>query len=432
MTATKRGRWGMERYPLEDLEILFDCGGRDDWGKFSFPVWYGIPVKVNWQNYRYDFNLRGGLKRLSGGPRVWPDPQAVLKRTDGNDLVYYGTHGYESSYDLIKNYYVPFNGVYGSDLFTENPLEGAPVRRALEGFDRLTRSAGRLAAAAHCDRPREFLRRISARNREALATEGRTLHRILGTNLPVLPPDTIDVDYEVIPLILAEGCSYNCRFCHFKTAGGFRARDRQNIVAQIRRLKAFYGADLVNYNSLMLGQNNALGAGADLLLFAAETAHDLLNLSASYHRGRPNLFLFGSVDSFLEVDHALLERLNRLPYRTSINVGMESFDQQTLERLGKPLQADRVREAFRKMMAVNRGWQNIAVSCNLVSGADLPPGHLETIKAILAKETTARDGGVVYLSPLIGNSQRRAILREVGEIKMASPIPVFIYLAQRL
>jgi radical SAM superfamily enzyme YgiQ (UPF0313 family) len=422
----------MERYQLEELEIIFDCAGRDDWGKFSFPVWYGIPVKMNWREYRYDFNLRGGLKKVSGGPRVWPDPQDVLKRTDGNDLIYYGTHGYESSYDLIKNYYVPFNGMYGSDLFAENPLEGRPVRQALAGFDKLTIEAGRLAAAATCDRPREFLQRVAVRNREKLAEEGKTLHRIIGANLPVLPPDTIDVDYEVIPLILTEGCTYNCRFCVFKTTGGFQVRSPQNIAAQIRSLKDFYGADLINYNSLMLGQNDALAAGEDQMVHAAEMAYELLNFSASYHRGRPNLFMFGSVDSFLEADHSLLDRLERLPYCTSINVGMESFDQETLDRLGKPLRAERVREAFRKMQAVNRCRPNIAVSCNFVLGGDLPPRHLEAIKTVLAAETTARDRGAVYLSPLIGTSRRREILREFREIKMSSPLPVFIYLAQRL
>ncbi|MEK7243449.1 MAG: hypothetical protein AAB112_04665 [Thermodesulfobacteriota bacterium] len=264
----------MERYQLEELEIIFDCAGRDDWGKFSFPVWYGIPVKMNWREYRYDFNLRGGLKKVSGGPRVWPEPQDVLKRTDGNDLI--------------------------------------------------------------------------------------------------------------------------------------------------------------NYNSLMLGQNNALAAGEEILVSAAEMAYDILNLSASYHRGRPNLFMFGSVDSFLEADHSLLDRLERLPYRTSINVGMESFDQETLDRLGKPLQAEKVREAFRKMQAVNRCWPNIAVSCNFVLGGDLPSRHLEAIKTLLAAETTARDRGAVYLSPLIGASRRREILKEFREIKMISPLPVFIYLAQRL
>jgi hypothetical protein len=65
-------------------------------------------------------------------------------------------------------------------------------------------------------------------------------------------------------------------------------------------------------------------------------------------------------------------------------------------------------------------------------GGELPSRHLEAIKTVLATETTARDRGAVYLSPLIGASQRREILKEFREIKMSSPLPVFIYLAQRL
>ncbi len=422
----------MERYQVEDMEVIFDFAGRDDWGKFSFPVWYGIPVKINWRGYKYDFNLRGGLKRITGRPALWPDPQEVLKRTEGNGLIYYGTNGYESSYELLKSYYVPFNGRYDSDLFTGSPLEGRHVRQALSTFDGLVEDAGRLAASAAGERPRDFLRKIAARGREALAGEAERLHRIIGANLPVLPPDTIDVDYEVIPLIVAEGCRSNCRFCQFKTAGGFRVRSRRDIASQIGALKDFYGADLVNYNSLVLGQNDALAAGADILVGAAGTAYDLLNLAASFHRGKPNLFLFGSVDSFLGADNALFDRLDRLPYLTSINIGLESPDQETLDRLGKPLTAATVGEAYRKMQEVNGCWSNITVSCNFVLGADLPSRNVEAITTLLTGETTARGKGVIYLSPLLGASQRRQTLKEFAEIKMASPLPVFIYLAQML
>jgi len=414
------------------MEVIFDCAGRDDWGKFSFPVWYGIPVKINWRGYRYDFNLRGGLKRVTGRPSVWPDPREVLKRNDGNGLIYYGTYGYESSFDLLKSYYVPFNGTYDGDIFTGRPLESRHVREALRAFDGLVERAGRLAAAAPGDRPRDFLRKVAARGREALAKEAARLHRIIGANLPVLPPDTIDVDYEVIPLVVAEGCRSHCRFCRFKTEGGFRVRSRRNVAAQIRALKDFYGADLVNYNSLVLGQNDALAAGAEILAGAAGMAYDLLDLSASFHRGKPNLFLFGSVDSFLWADDALFDRLDRLPYLTSINIGLESPDQETLDRLGKPLRAETVREAYRKIQEVNRCRSNITVSCNFVLGEDLPPRHVEAIQSLLAEGTAACGKGVAYLSPLLGASQRRQTLKEFGEIKMASPLPVFIYLAQML
>src|SRR4030042_3588791 len=127
----------MDRYVMDDLEIIFDIRGRDDWGKFSFPVCYGHVVKIRWEGYEFDFNLRGHLKKISGNTSVWPDPSEQIKRTDANDLLYYGIYGYENTYDLIKNYYVPYNGVYEFPLFSEKPLESPHVRKALFAFDLL-------------------------------------------------------------------------------------------------------------------------------------------------------------------------------------------------------------------------------------------------------------------------------------------------------
>ncbi len=422
----------MEKYRIEDFEISFDCAGRDDWGKFSFPVRYGIHEKVRWKGYEFDFNLRGGLKRLAGNLSVWPAPQEVLKRTDGNDFIYYGTDGYESSYDLIKNYYVPFNGRSDCDVFTESPLEGRHVNQALKAFDCLSERAGKLAPSSPRGREGDFLRRIACKNRTALAEETERLHRIIGGHLPVLPPDTIDVDYEVIPLIVTEGCGYNCRFCRFKTKGGFRVRSRENIEGQIEALREFYGPDLVNYNSLVLGQNNALAAGKDILTNAAERACDVLNLASSYHRGKPNLFIFGSADTFLDAADSLFDRLDGLPFHTWINLGLESPDQETLDSLGKPLRAEKAREAFKKSQELNLHCDNITISCNFVLGRELPARHVEAIKTLLSEGAFSRGKGVAYLSPLFGASSRRQILREFRDIKINSSLPVFLYLAQRL
>jgi radical SAM superfamily enzyme YgiQ (UPF0313 family) len=422
----------MERYQIEDLEILFDCAGRDDWGKFSFPVWYGIPVKIKWRGYRFDFNLRGGWKWITGGLGVWPDPQEMLKRTDGNELMYYGVENYASDYDLIKNFYIPYNRVYNFDLFPANRLEEEHIGRALKAVKELVVTVGRLAGTASSDRVRDFLHKIAAFRGDGLARDAADLHRIMGTDLPVLPPDTIDVDYEVIPLIITDGCNYNCRFCTFKTPDSLRVRGKEDIRAQISSLKAFYGDDLVNYNSVLLGQNDALAGGEELIISAAGMAHEGLNLSASFHKGPANLFLFGSVDPFLAAKNSLFDQLNRLPFRTFINIGIESFDQVTLSLLGKPLRADQTRKAFHKMMAVNRGWDRITVSCNLVLGSDLSYRHKEGIKAMLAEKTTPGDRGTVFLSPLFGKASRREIINEFIEIKRSSHVPVYIYLAQRL
>ena len=53
-------------------------------------------------------------------------------------------------------------------------------------------------------------------------------------------------------------------------------------------------------------------------------------------------------------------------------------------------------------------------------------------KTFLSGEVFYRGKGVVYLSPLLGASYRRQILKEFREIKINSSLPVFLYLAQRL
>lgn len=422
----------MERYQVGDAEILFDFFGRDDWGKFSFPVWYGIPVKVRWRGYRFDFNLRGGWKWIAGAKDVWPDSQEMLKRTDANGLMYYGVETYASDYDLIKNFYIPYNNVYKFDVFPARRLEEAHVKNALEAMDAFSREAGRFAREAASERPRDFLRKVHLKSGKALAEESALLRRIMGTEIPVLPPDTIDVDYEVIPIIVADGCDYNCRFCSFKTRGALQVRGENDIRTQVAALREFYRDDLVNYNSVVLGQNDALAGGGKIVIAAAKIAYEGLNLADSFHKGPANLFMFGSVDPFLKAENPFFDDLNRLPFRTFINIGIESFDQETLSLLGKPLRAEKTEEAFRRMLAVNREWQNITVSCNFVLGTDLPRRHLEGLKRALAEEATVRDRGTAFLSPLFGRARRREIIAEFIGVKKSAHLPVYIYLAQKL
>ena len=113
-------------------------------------------------------------------------------------------------------------------------------------------------------------------------------------------------------------------------------------------------------------------------------------------------------------------------------MGLESPDQETLDLLGKPLAAEKVRSAWRKMQEVNLGYDNLSVSCNFVLGQELPPRHVAAVQALLSGDGKARGKGVVYLSPLLGAANRRQILREFREIKINSPLPVYLYLAQRL
>ena len=147
-----------------------------------------------------------------------------------------------------------------------------------------------------------------------------------------------------------------------------------------------------------------MAAGADLIKYAAETANDVFQLSQSYIKNR-NLFLFGSVDSFLETGEQDFAELNRLPFYSYINLGLESADQKTLDILKKPVSAHKVQEAFRLMQEINKKYESLEVTSNFLLMENPLPNHYHCFENMMASVLPSRYvKGAIYLSPLKGFS----------------------------
>ncbi len=201
---------------------------------------------------------------------------------------------------------------------------------------------------------------------------------------------------------------------------------------QILGLKALYGNDLINYNAVFLGEHDALNADAGLIEFAAKAAYREFNLKNAYMNDA-NLFMFGSVNAFLGKTSAFFDRLDRLPYKTYINIGLESADQKTLDYLGKPLRRQDVISAFKKMLEINRCYPSIEITANFIMDSDTPQGHYPSMvnltREIVGKVTPK---GAIYLSPLNINSPSRKTVFEFYRLKTLSRLPMFLYTIQRL
>ncbi len=142
--------------------------------------------------------------------------------------------------------------------------------------------------------------------------------------------------------------------------------------------------------------------------------------------------LFGSVDSFLKSEDSLFHSLNQLPYRTYLNLGLESADQETLDLLGKPLRAEKVEEAFLRLSEINRKYDRLEITANFVIDTKLPPGHWEALSRLTRDYFPHYfDKGTIYLSPL-NRAGRRKILQRFQELKIRSRLPLYLYLIQRL
>ncbi len=295
----------------------------------------------------------------------------------------------------------------------------------------------RIGSAAVPPEIGRFFARGAAHDKKALVGKARQFHRIIGGRVSVLPPDARHADYEVIPLILADGCLYNCGFCSVKTGRELSARSRTDVAGQITGLKRFYGPDLPNHNALFLGQHDALAVGADLIECAAQSAYDSLGFEHSFME-RPRLFLFGSADSLLRAKERLFQSLNQMPFVACINIGLESADAATLQFLKKPVSVERIRDAFYRMCAINREYERIEVSANFVIGLDLPASHLASLPQ-LAKDAAGPlcGKGHFYISPMVrdnraGREEERALLAQFDRVKAATVLPTFLYLIQRL
>jgi hypothetical protein len=420
---------------LNNLAISVEKQGAYPLARANPVLRQGLYSEIRSADYQFLFNRNGEIKFIRGLHTGWPHPAELLKRTDGNDWVYYSVGDDSSSNGVISwlgEYYLPClpypaNSIWEIDYAT-NPA-------IMNAFAAWSQTYGTLYGAPRerlHPKIRAFVEQVMERHEGVLHDRAQQLNAIIGGRVSVLPPDTRRLDYNVIPLMIADGCLYHCRFCCVQSAGKFKTRANEEIREQIARLKAYYGPDLENYFGLFLGNHDALRAGIEPIAFAAEEAYRAFGFGAA-GRTAPSLFLFGSVDALLEADEGLFQRLAGLPYRTSINVGLESCDEPTLAGIGKPLSPSKVNQAFAKLLEVNAACDNIEISANFVIGKGLSDEHYRALTELLRSAPAGgRDKGAIYLSPLKESPKKRELLPRIKEIQQHSRLPVYVYLIQRL
>jgi hypothetical protein len=425
----------MESYPLDHLIITLNKEGSREFPKVSFPMRHGLFSEMRTPDYLFQFNLNGEIKFVQGLTRTWPHPAEWLKRTLGNDWVYYSAGDYKGIYDYFGEYYFPYLSYPSNSIMDGNPFADPSVSLTKRSLQALRARIDRLISGPQPKPLKDFLTRIIRNDKGTLKRKADQLHRLIGGRITVLPPDTRHVDYEVIPVIVADGCLYQCGFCRVKTGQDFAPRAVKDVIRQMKDLKRFLGQDLHNYNAIFLGQHDALSAGRELLEEIVERAYEIFEFERSYLR-EARLFLFGSVDSMIRSEEGLFESLSRFPFSTYINVGLESNDPETLEALRKPVSVEKVHEAFTRMFDINRRYEKIEVTSNFVFGVDLPSGHLRSLSDLTRNRANLMTNkGALYLSPLVDEREkesRRELLRRFLKLKTESRLPAFIYLIQRL
>ena len=428
----------MGSYEVDDLIITPEKQGAERFGTFSYPVRYGHFSEIRTPAYTFQFNLDGEIKFIEGKGNSWPYPAEWLKRTAGNDWVYYSAGDYKGVHDLLGEYYYPYLSYPSNSILGDSPFESTWLKTVISSWMALRRKARDLLPHALPEAAKALLLSVARNSPGMLRSKAAQLHHLIKGRVTVLPPDSRHVDYEIIPVTIAEGCLLNCGFCRVKSGRGFKALPPANILEQIKHVKQLYGKDLRNYSAVFLGQHDALQAGRDVLRFAAEKAYELFEFEHSYLK-EPVLFLFGSPLSIIGADDDLFETLNSLPYSTIfINIGLEAADCATLKGLRRPVAVETVHEAFSRMLDINRRYQKIEVTANFVFSDQFSPDHFASLLELFRNRLDPiRAKGAIYLSPVvdeqgIDDTRRREILRRFSDLKTHCRLPTFLYLIQRL
>ncbi len=429
MDKTSLANYPAHTYKDNQVSIQLNCRGASEYTKISFPVKYGLFSRIETREVIFEFNLNHEIKHAKSKAAEWIHPSEWLKRTMGNDWVYYSTGGYAGVVESIGEYYLPNLMYQTNSLLGGKPFETAEVAKISKNwhkiFSKINTSKTMPPAIT------QWIEKIKQFKPGDLTQKAEQLFGISGARTTVLPPDARHSDYDIIPLTIQDGCLYKCRFCKIKNKKPFIERSRQDIKNQILALKSLYARDLTNYNAIFLGEHDGLNAAMDLILYAAITAHEEFGFDTAYMK-KPMLYFFGSVDALLNADERLFERLNELPFHTCINIGLESADDKTLSILGKPVSAQNVKKAFERMQAINQNFEQIEMSCNFVMDRDLPASHNRTMLELLRGRDRTSAKGSVYLSPLQFGNPSREVLFDFYHLKSQSRLPMFLYIIQRL
>ena len=418
-------------YSNADIAIQLNCTGATTYTKTSYPVFHGRFTIVETADYIFHFNLNGEIIRVKGKGQAWPHPHEWLKRTVGNDWVYVSTGGYTGVYESTGEYYLPNFPYPTNSLLGGHPFADPGVQDLLASWYELLHQCAALAAMAP-PAVKTFFASALANSPAVLAAKAERLFTLCDGRPTVLPPDARHVDYQLIPLTVAKGCLYKCQFCQVKNDRPFVVKSAAAISTQIAGLADLYGPDLVNYNALFLGDHDALQAGAASLLASLDAANRQFSLAESAIRGC-NAFSFGSVTSLLNCPETFFVELEKGPYTSFINIGLESADQETLNALGKPITAALVRQTFARIQDINDRYNSVEITANFVFDDDLPKGHYPALLALI-RESLSRNKpkGCVYMSPLQFDQPARAKLFAFNRLKLASRVPLFLYIIQRL
>lgn len=202
-------------YQTDQFSISLKVRGNREYTKVSYPVKYGIFSRLETRGQILEFNLNHEITHARSKSADWLHPSEWLKRTRGNDWIYYSSGGYAGVFEAIGEYYLP-NFMYPTNsLLGGRPFEFPVIADLCTSWQ--TTLAGLPDTLPDMPDPvSEWIKKAKSIQEPDLKNTAGRLFDINGARATVLPPDARHADYNLIPVTISDGCLYKCRFCKVK------------------------------------------------------------------------------------------------------------------------------------------------------------------------------------------------------------------------
>ena len=394
---------------MDFMKITLNKRGIENCGSFSFPVRFGTYHQVESRDFVLHFTPSWRLIFAQSKERWWQDPNDWIKIGLSGMPIYYSGLLYGDMASLLDQHYIPIPKTLSLELFRENPFSDLRVSDFLKKLGRLDELLGNDSKFFEIKRGLKRWKRFYCLE----------LSNILGARVTILPPDSFICDYQVFPVIVATGCTKNCGFCEVKDGTEFAPRSNKEIKNQVLQLKGVLNTELDQFKGIFLGTLDAFRAPEDKIFYSIDLGKRLLPHIK-------NFFLFGSPEALLEKDMTFFRALNRLKVNIYINIGLESMDEKTLCLIKKPFLKNRLKEIWDYCTRINKDFDRMEVSFNILINRNFPRSHLETLLHFLENERSFPKGPI-FLSPFREPIDRK-FFETAKAIKRATKRPVKPYM----
>lgn len=172
----------MESVSIDNFTINVERQFPSEIVKASFPLRYGICSEIRTPEYEFWFNLNGEVKFIRGiNLKSWPRPAEQLKRTDGNDWVYYSVGDIGGDKGIISwlgEYYLPCLPYPSNSIWEDSYLSNPGTMNAMAAWSQLYANLYGVRRDGLPSRVRDFIDLVQGNDESVLHERAMKLNSI--------------------------------------------------------------------------------------------------------------------------------------------------------------------------------------------------------------------------------------------------------------